>query len=121
MRGFIDRLKGGEVATLFTDEYRSICGAKSISEGIFKLLGKTSGVMHIAGKERLSRYDFGMKVVKAFELNPALVKAGSQKEVKNMAPRPADVSLNVSKAIALGFNPGSVDEELKLIATGKYF
>ena len=121
MHGLINRLKKGETATLFNDEYRSVCGARSISEGIFGLLGKTSGIIHVAGSERLSRYDFGMKVVKAFDLNAELILEGSQKDVKNMAPRPADVSLNVSKAKDLGYAPLSVDKELEQIATGKYF
>jgi len=119
--GFINRLKNGETVNLFNDEYRSIGGAKSISEGIFNLLGKTSGIVHVAGRERLSRYDFGMKAVAAFGLNSGLIRESSQKEVKDMAPRPADVSLNINKAMALGFKPLSADKELELIATGKYF
>ena len=121
LHGLISGLKDRKTATLFTDEYRSICGAKSISAGIFNLLGKTSGLIHLAGKERLSRYDFGMKVVDTFSLDPELIKASRQKEAKNVAPRPADVSLNIEKAIALGFDPLSADNELQLIATGKYF
>lgn len=118
---FISQLKNHEVATLFNDEYRSICGAKSISEGILKLLGKTEGIVHLAGHERLSRYEFGMKAVAAFGLDPATVKVSSQKEMQLAAPRPADVSLDINKAINSGFSPLYVDEELKLIAKGKYF
>ena len=121
MRGFINKLNASDGVTLFNDEYRSIAGAKSISEGMLGLLGKTSGIVHLAGRQRLSRYDFGMKAVEAFGLNSNMVKAGSQKEAKNMAPRPADVSLNIKKAMALGYAPLSVDKELELIATGKYF
>jgi len=116
----IGQIKMGEAATLFNDEYRSVCGAKSISRGMLQLLGKTTGIVHLAGNERLSRFDFGMKVVHAFGLDRGLIKEGSQKELKNVAPRPADVSLNINKAIILGFSPFSVDEELKQIANGKY-
>jgi len=106
---------------LFNDEYRSVCGAKSISQGILQLLEKTSGVVHLAGKERLSRYDFGLKAISAFGLDPALANAISQKEMKSAAPRPPDVSLNINKAINLGFAPMSVSDELTLIANGNYF
>ena len=75
----------------------------------------------MAGKERLSRYDFGMKVANAFQLDTSLIQSCSQKDVKMSAPRPADVSLDISKALGLGFSPLSVDEELKLIADHKYF
>jgi dTDP-4-dehydrorhamnose reductase len=121
MHKFIAQLKAGETATLFNDEYRSAGGAKSISEGILKLLGKTPGVVNLAGPERLSRSDFGKKVVKAFNLNPALVKECSQSDIKNMAPRPADVSLDIKKAVHLGYSPLNADTELGLIADSKYF
>jgi dTDP-4-dehydrorhamnose reductase len=121
MRRFIEQIKRDERATLFNDEYRSIAGARSISEGILKLLGKTSGIIHVAGPERLSRYDFGLKVVRAFDFDPGLIEEGSQKAAKNMAPRPADVSLNIKKAIDLGYIALSADTELGQIANGKYF
>ena len=117
---FITQLKAGETATLFNDEYRSVCGAQSIAKGLHQLLGKTSGILHLAGNERLSRFEFGMKAIDSFGLNRELVKQMSQKEIVNMAPRPADVSLNISKAVSLGYAPLKVAAELDLIANGKY-
>ncbi len=118
---FINQLKSNQTATLFTDEYRSVAGARSISGGLLQLLGKTSGIIHLAGPERLSRYQFGLQVVNAFKLNADLIKACSQKDIVSMALRPADVSLNTKKAIDLGFAPLHTDAELELIANGKYF
>lgn len=118
---FIGLLKNGEAVNLFNDEYRSICGAKSVSQGLLQLTGKFSGVLHLAGSERLSRYEFGVKAANAFNLPVSQLNACSQKDIKSAAPRPADVSLNINKAISFGFAPQAVDEELKLIATHKYF
>ncbi|MCX6199418.1 MAG: NAD(P)-dependent oxidoreductase [Bacteroidetes bacterium] len=120
LQKFISQLKNGEKAALFFDEYRSICGARSIAEGILKLMNET-GIIHLAGKERLSRYEFGVKAANSFQLNESLLLSCSQKDVKMAAPRPADVSLDISKAVSLGFAPLGVDEELKLIADKKYF
>ncbi len=120
LQKLIAQIKNSETAPLFHDEYRSVCGAKSIAKGILKLINET-GTIHLAGKEKLSRYEFGLKAAKAFGLDESLLHSCSQKEVKMAAPRPADVSLNISKAKSLGFAPLSVDEELNLIATGKYF
>lgn len=120
MQQFIAQIKRGEKAKLFNDEYRSICGAGSISEGILKLMWHNSGIIHLAGHERLSRYEFGRKVVKAFELDETLLDSCSQKDVMMAAPRPADVSLDISKALSLGFEPLSVEEELNLIVDHKY-
>jgi len=117
---FINQIKAGETAILFNDEYRSAGSAKNISEGILQLLGKTSGIIHLAGPERLSRSEFGKKIITAFNLNPGLVQETSQKNAKNMAPRPADVSFDIKKAIHLGFAPKNADTELGLIANGKY-
>ena len=57
-----------------------------------------------------------LKAAHAMGLNENLLMACSQKDVKMDAPRPADVSLNISKAVALGYKPLSVDEELKLVS-----
>lgn len=114
------QITAGETASLFYDEYRSACGAKSIAEGILKLMATSSGIIHLAGAEKLSRYQFGLLAAEAFGLNKDLLQSCSQKDVKMAAPRPADVSLDISKAVSLGFAPLSVQEELKLIANKKY-
>ncbi len=118
LQKFISQIKNGEKISLFHDEYRSVCGAKSIAKGILKLLNE-KGIIHLAGKEKLSRYEFGLKAAKAFQLNETLLHSCSQKDVKMAAPRPADVSLDISKAVSLGFAPLNADEELKLIADKK--
>jgi dTDP-4-dehydrorhamnose reductase len=113
----IDQIKRGEVVHLFNDEFRSVCGAASISKGILELMRNESGIIHLAGKERLSRFEFGLKVLRAYGLSDECVKECSQKEMVMSAPRPADVSLNISKAQALGFSPLLADEELRMIST----
>ena len=120
LQKFISQIENEEPVKLFYDEYRSICGARSIAEGILKLMGN-AGVIHLAGKENLSRYEFGLKAAKAFNLNQSLLESCSQKDVKMAAPRPADVSLDISKAVSLGYAPIYLEEELKLIAEQKYF
>ncbi len=119
LQQFISRLKQGLPTPLFTDEYRSVCGARSISKGILQVMNHP-GILHLAGKEKLSRYDFGIKVIRTFGLDASLVQACLQKEVKMPAPRPPDVSLNITKALNLGYSPLSVEEELYLITTSNY-
>ncbi len=120
MHKLLLQLRRGEPANLFTDEYRSACGARSVALGLLQLAGNTSGIVHVAGPGRLSRYEFGTLVAEQFGLDKQLLKAGSQKDVKMAAPRPADVSLSIAKALALGYAPLSVKEELRLIAAGSY-
>lgn len=118
LQKFIKQLQDNENAALFHDEYRSVCGARSIAEGILQLMGEP-GVIHIAGKERLSRYEFGLLAAKAFNLDESLLNRCSQKDVQMAAPRPADVSLDISKALSLGYAPLSVADELQLVAASK--
>lgn len=120
LRKFIEQLKRGEKANLFYDEYRSACGAKSIAEGILKLLHTGENIIHLAGSEKLSRYDFGIKAAEAFGLDKSLLQSLSQKDIKMAAPRPADVSLDISKAISMGYNPMKASDELNAIAQHKY-
>ncbi len=120
LQKFIAGIRNGQGAKLFTDEYRSMCGAMSVSKGILQFMNQP-GIIHVAGSERLSRYQFGVKAAEAFGLDKSLLEPCSQKDVTLAAPRPPDVSLNISKALALGYNPLKVEEELKLIAVGNYW
>jgi len=117
---FISNLKEGKINKLFYDEYRSVCGAKSVAEGILHICEEVSGIVHLAGAERVSRYDFGMAIAEAFGLDKNLLESCSQKDVYMAAPRPADVSLNIEKAISLGYAPLGYQEELRHIANGNY-
>lgn len=114
---FLQQLKQGTPQTLFTDEYRSICGAYSIADAMLHFLGKVDGILHLGGGERLSRYDFGEKVATAFDLDKNLLNACSQDDVQFSYHRPKDVSLDSTKANSLGFSPKAVAEELNEIKT----
>lgn len=123
LKNFLQQISEGQKATLFYDEYRSACGAKSIAQGMLTLLGNNSDlppVVHIAGPERLSRYDIGLAIAKAFGLSETMLQSMSQKDLQMAAPRPADVSLDISKAVALGYQPVALAEELNAIAGNNY-
>jgi dTDP-4-dehydrorhamnose reductase len=62
-----------------------------------------NGIYHVAGSERISRYDFATRVTKAFSLATDCVVPTSILEARLLAPRPLDSSLNTKKArMALG-------------------
>jgi len=117
---FVKALRENKHSKLFYDEYRSVCGAKSIAEGILHLCEEVSGVVHLAGPERVSRYDFGIAIADALGLDKTLLDSCSQKDIQMAAPRPADVSLNIQKAVSYGYSPLTCREELKQIASGNY-
>ncbi|MDZ8023768.1 MAG: NAD(P)-dependent oxidoreductase [Nostoc sp. DedQUE11] len=110
---FIQTLKDGKELNLFIDEFRTPVSGKTAAKGLLLALEKVNGIIHLGGKERLSRYDFGLLLAEVFELSVSGIKACRQQDVKMAAPRPADVSLDSSKAFALGYEPLSLRKELQ--------
>lgn len=112
---FMQTLKAGKELNLFIDEFRTPVSATTAAKGIFLSLEKVQGLIHLGGKERISRYDFGQLLVEVFQLPSTAIKACRQQDVKMAAPRPSDVSLDSSKAFALGYQPLSVRQDLQAL------
>ena len=107
--------EGAEPA-LFIDEYRTPASALTAAQGILCALENGPGIYHLGGRERISRYDFGVKLALALRLTGALIKRVFQKDVASKAPRPHDVSLDSAKAFSLGYHPGTIEEELRKLS-----
>ncbi len=108
----IAKLKNNEKIFLFEDEYRTMADGFSVANGILDLLFTQKGIFHLGGKERLSRYQFGMCIKEVFDFDEYLFVKTKQSELKMAAARPADVSLNSSKAFAAGYHPLGIKEAL---------
>lgn len=109
---FIKTLKEGKVLNLFVDEFRTPVGGSTAAKGLLLALETTSGILHLGGKERISRYEFGLLMADILALPKHLIQPGYQADIKMFAPRPPDVSLDSSKAFNLGYQPLSIREEL---------
>ncbi len=101
VRGFDEELaaawRAGRETTLFDDEFRCPIAAADTARIVWELLlGGARGTFHVAGGERLSRWEIGRRVAAARpELAPRVVAASLSSYVG--APRPADVSLDCGK------------------------
>lgn len=115
MQPFIQILREGKELSLFTDEFRTPASGTTATKGLLLALEKVNGRIHLGGKERMSRYDFGRLLVEVFELPSAGLKGCRQADVKMAAPRPPDVSLDSSMAFDLGYAPLSLREELEAL------
>jgi dTDP-4-dehydrorhamnose reductase len=115
MQPFVQTLREGKELSLFTDEFRTPASGTTAARGLLLALEKVNGRIHLGGKERISRYDFGRLLVEVLELHSEGLKACRQEDVKMAAPRPPDVSLDSSMAFALGYAPLSVREELEAL------
>lgn len=117
IQGFLNKLNNQEPLQLFHDEYRSILHATDAVDGLIMAAEKVSGIIHLGGKERLSRYDFGLLLAENMGFPTALIHKSSQKDIVMPAKRAADVSLNSSFAYASSFKPLSVEDRLKSMAS----
>ena len=88
---------------------------KAAVSGIFLALEKVRGLIHLGGIERISRYDFGMLLMNMLNIQKAKLSPCGQRDVVMPAPRPPDVSLDSTKAFAVGFKPLPLAEELKAL------
>ena len=112
---FIKVLREGKELSLFTDEFRTPVSSQTAASGLLLALEKVEGIIHLGGKERVSRYEFGRLMADVLKLPQEKLKGCLQKDVQMAAPRPSDVSLDSSKAFALGYQPLSLREELELL------
>jgi dTDP-4-dehydrorhamnose reductase len=110
---WIEAIQAGRSLNLFTDEFRTPISGNTAAKGIKLALNHATGLLHLGGKERLSRYEFGCLLVEALGLSGATLNACRQADMPMPAPRPPDVSLDSSLAFSLGYHPGTVKEELE--------
>ena len=108
-------MKEGRELSLFVDEFRTPLSAATAVAGLFLALNKVRGIIHLGGKDRISRHDFGKLMQRIFKFENAKIRPCKQDQFHMPALRPTDVSLDSSKAAALGFRPLPLIEELQNI------
>jgi dTDP-4-dehydrorhamnose reductase len=95
-------LRRGEPQTFFEDEFRTPLDLTTAALALVRLAAtEARGVVHVAGPERVSRFELMRRVAVALGLDPALVRANRQNDVPTPESRPADVSLDCERLIAL--------------------
>ncbi len=89
----------GGMPRLFTDEYRCPIFVDDLAAALIELAELDSaGVLNIAGPQRLSRYEFGVRLAQALHATPHLIPVPSS---SSATPRPRDCTLDISRAQAL--------------------
>jgi dTDP-4-dehydrorhamnose reductase len=117
IQGMISNLQAGKAINLFIDEFRTPASALSASQGLLLTVEKqVQGILHLGGKERISRYNFGLLLADIWQLPTELIKPCKQEDVAMVAPRSPDTSLDSSKALAIGYKPLSLRDELTIIS-----
>lgn len=115
LQDFLARWRAGQSLSLFADEYRTPAYVEDVAAGLLLALDHPGTVLHLGGPERLSRYEFGLRMAAVFELDARLIQPCRQAEVAMAALRPADVSANSQRAWALGYRPRGVTAGLQAV------
>ncbi len=92
-------LKNQTPIRLFTDQFRSMISAMNAAECLLELAQNNyNGMLHVAGPEKISRYDFGLRLCHHAKTPVLPMLKSKMDEVKVLAKRPADVTLNIARA-----------------------
>ena len=110
----IDALRAGKELILFQDVFYTPILVETLAQAVHDLIEhKVSGIFHVVGDERTSKYCFGLKIAEEFSLDVRLIKPGFITDQVSLAPRPHDMSLSNEKTCKLlGRDLGGVSEHI---------
>jgi dTDP-4-dehydrorhamnose reductase len=110
----IRNLRSGKSLTLFNDVFYTPILAETLALASHELINlKANGIFHVVGDERISKYEFGLKIAQTFKLDSSLINAGSLLDQPGLIRRPNDMSMSNKKTCnLLERSLGSVDEHI---------
>lgn len=110
----IEALRAGKELTLFRDVFYTPILVETAAQAVHDLIDlKASGIFHVVGDERISKYEFGRKLAQEFKLDASLIKPGYIIDQASLVQRPHDMSLSNQKTRKLlGRKLGGVDEHI---------
>lgn len=133
---FFQRMAGefqaGRSMTLFADELRTPVSGPVAAAGLLLVAGsgmedetvnpkeieRVRGVLHLGGRESISRYEMGLQILDVLGLPSSLAEPISFRDVPAVAARAADVSLDSSRAYELGFDPPGLRQQMEQLLPG---
>ena len=111
----LESLKEGKVVNAVVDQWNTPTYVYEFTEGVVKIYERgIRGLYHFGGGERVSRYEFALKVAQVFGFDRNLINPIRSSELGWKAKRPRDTSLNSSKIEKfLGVKLKNLEESLK--------
>lgn len=111
----IDNMDKGKEVRLFVDEYRTPINVENLCDILLEMAERKDlqGLYNICGRERLSRYEFGLKLAGVFGFNRELLIPNSTDNFSFKDKRPKDCSMKNKRAVnALDSSFWSIEEGL---------
>jgi dTDP-4-dehydrorhamnose reductase len=101
----IEKLQKGEHVKIVTDQFNSPTLNTSLVDMTLEIIErKLTGVFHTSGATRISRYNFAVCLAEVFGFDKKLIDPATSAIFKWPAKRPADSSLDTSKAMQILLN-----------------
>lgn len=113
----IQSLEKGAPVRIVDDQIGNPTLADDLAYGIIRGLdlGKT-GIYNIAGRDIASRYDFALRIARAFALDESLITPIKTAQLRQPAPRPLKSGLITLKAeVELGISPSTIEQGLAVV------
>lgn len=112
----IESLKEGNKINLFNDVYFSTILVNCLIDSIIKIIEKNiRGIVNVAGTSYCSKYEFGMKLARIFDLDSSLISSVSVDNSQLKVKRPKNMTLNTDYACnMLKLNLPTVDESISI-------
>ncbi len=112
-QGFVDRMQSGQTLQLFNDVLRQPVLASSLADCLLRLasdLASECGTMNLAGKEVLSRAEFGVKLMDYWRVD----YEGKMQTIsgEGVTGLPMDLRMSLERADSLGLATPGVSEAL---------
>ena len=115
----IEKLRNGEKINAIVDQYTSPTYTDNLAEMLIEIIKKrATGIFHVSGASRLSRYEQALRIAKILNLDSDLIKGIQSSCMKWIAKRPKDSSLCVNRAQReLSHGPEQFDVSLARFAS----
>jgi dTDP-4-dehydrorhamnose reductase len=111
----LEKLRKEETIHILVDQFISPTLNSSLAEMVLEAVNRWfTGVYHMSGATRLSRFDFVTKLAEIFDLDRLLIRPAKMGDMNWFAMRPNDSSLDVRKATSqLRHKPLNIDEAVR--------
>ncbi len=98
LANMIEKLHNGESLKFFENEIRTPIDVITLGKALIELAGNDlSGIVHLSGNSRLTRYEMARQIAGKLGYSPELIIASNSNIMEGRAPRPDDASLDNAK------------------------
>lgn len=115
----VDKLRRNEPVKMVNDHIWMPTYAGDCAAAIWSLIGRGNEAYNVAAPDRVTLYDFAVRVAEAWGLDASLIEPVSSDYFKGIAPRPHDTSYDLTRLTAAGVTLSGIDEGLKRMRAEK--